>query len=68
VLVTYDLLGMFEKFVPKFVKAYADLAPQIKEAVAAYMKEVKNGSYPDPEHSFVMQVDIDRLVAGKKED
>jgi 3-methyl-2-oxobutanoate hydroxymethyltransferase len=68
VLVTHDLLGMFEKFVPKFVKAYADLAPQIKEAVAVYMKEVKNGSYPDPEHSFVMQVDIDRLVAGKKED
>ena len=66
VLVTHDLLGMFEKFIPKFVKSYVNLSPQIKEAVASYKSEVKSGSYPDAEHSFVMQVDIDGLVASKK--
>lgn len=66
VLVTHDLLGMFEKFVPKFVKSYATLAPQIKEAVASYKSEVKNGSYPDAEHSFAMQVDIDSLVGNRR--
>jgi 3-methyl-2-oxobutanoate hydroxymethyltransferase len=68
VLVTHDLLGMFEKFVPKFVKSYANLAPQIKEAVASYKEEVKNASYPDAEHSFGMQVDIAGLVEGKNKD
>jgi 3-methyl-2-oxobutanoate hydroxymethyltransferase len=62
VLVTHDLLGMFEKFVPAFVKQYINLAPQIREAIGAYRNEVKSGSFPAPEHSFAMQVDIDRLV------
>jgi len=52
VLVTNDLLGMFEKFTPKFVKKYADLAPIIKKAFATYVEEVKNGDFPDEEHSF----------------
>jgi 3-methyl-2-oxobutanoate hydroxymethyltransferase len=65
VLVTHDMLGMFEKFVPKFVKSYINLAPQIREAFASYKSEVKNGSYPDAEHSFAMQVDIDDLVGDR---
>jgi len=52
VLVTNDLLGMFEKFTPSFVKKYANLAPVIKEAFANYVEEVKNGSFPSEEHSF----------------
>ena len=44
VLVSHDLLGMFEKYVPSFVKAYANLAPQIKAAFGNYRDEVKNGS------------------------
>ena len=60
VLVTHDLLGMFDKFIPKFVKRYCQLAPQIKEAVRAYHQEVKDGVYPDPEHSFAIS---DSLVA-----
>jgi len=62
VLVTHDMVGMYEKFIPSFVKQYAHLAPQIKEAVAAYNKEVKNGSYPDEEHSFNMQLDVQNLL------
>jgi len=67
VLVTHDMVGMFEKFVPTFVKKYVNLAPQIKEAVAAYNKEVKSGDFPNEEQSFSMELDIDSLLKnGKK--
>ncbi|MBU0965764.1 MAG: 3-methyl-2-oxobutanoate hydroxymethyltransferase [Proteobacteria bacterium] len=63
VLVTHDLLGMFDKFVPSFVKGYANLAPQIKDAVSAFKEEVRAGSYPDAKHSFSMQLDVDKLFS-----
>ena len=62
VLVTHDLLGMFDKFTPSFVKPYAQLARQIKEAVTTYHHEVKAGAYPDAKHSFSMTVDIDEVL------
>ena len=52
VLVTHDLLGIFEKFVPKFVKRYVELNKPIKEAVNRFIEEVKQGKFPGPEHSF----------------
>jgi len=52
VLVTNDLLGLFERFTPKFVKQYVNLAPLMKEAVAGYIGEVKSKKFPGPEHSF----------------
>ena len=52
VLVTQDLLGMFEKFVPKFVKQYASLNSEIRSAIGDYIKEVKSGEFPGEEHSF----------------
>jgi 3-methyl-2-oxobutanoate hydroxymethyltransferase len=58
VLVTHDLVGMFEKFVPRFVKQYANLAPQIKEAIASFRDEVRSGEYPDAAHSFPMQDEV----------
>jgi 3-methyl-2-oxobutanoate hydroxymethyltransferase len=61
VLVTHDLLGMFEKFIPSFVKTYVSLAPQIKEAMAAYKDEVKTGKFPDSDHCFAMQADLSSL-------
>jgi 3-methyl-2-oxobutanoate hydroxymethyltransferase len=65
VLVTHDMVGMFEKFVPSFVKKYVNLAPQIKEAVAAYNKEVKSGDFPDQEQSFSMEFDVSSLLVEK---
>jgi len=62
VLVSHDLLGMFEKFVPSFVKRYADLAPQIAGAIVAFRDEVKGGVYPDAEHSFIMQGEVEDLL------
>ena len=66
VLVINDLLGMFEKFVPSFVKQYANLAPQIAGAIVAFREEVKGGVYPDTEHSFVMQGEVADLLKQDK--
>ncbi len=52
VLVTHDMIGLFEKFTPKFVRKYVNLAPQIKEALEQFKKEVKAGKFPSSEESF----------------
>jgi 3-methyl-2-oxobutanoate hydroxymethyltransferase len=54
VLVTHDMLGLFDKFVPKFVKQYSQIRTTIKEAITAYKQDVLDGSFPGPEHSFKM--------------
>ena len=55
VLVYHDLVGLFDRFTPKFVKKYVNLTPQILEALGQYKKEVEDGSFPGPEHSFTMK-------------
>jgi 3-methyl-2-oxobutanoate hydroxymethyltransferase len=55
VLVYHDFVGLFERFTPKFAKRYVNLSPLIREALLQYKKDVKEGSFPGPEHSFVMK-------------
>ena len=52
VLVLPDLLGLNDRFSAKFVKRYANLADEVKRAVQGFAAEVREGKYPDPEHSF----------------
>ncbi len=52
ILVTNDLLGIYEEFRPKFVKQYANLKEIMKSAFEQYIKEVKQGVFPDEQHSF----------------
>lgn len=52
VLVTHDVLGLFEKFTPKFCKKYAEFGAEMRSAFEAYVKDVKGGSFPAEEHSF----------------
>jgi len=55
VLVYHDLVGLFERFTPKFVKQYINLSPDIREALIQYKTDVENGTFPGPEHSFSMK-------------
>ncbi|MBW1779919.1 MAG: 3-methyl-2-oxobutanoate hydroxymethyltransferase [Deltaproteobacteria bacterium] len=55
VLVYHDVVGLFERFVPKMVKQYINLAPMIREALIQYRDEVEKGIFPGPEHSFAMK-------------
>lgn len=64
VLVTHDMIGLFDKFVPKFVKQYTQIRPQIIEAIKAYKEEVTNQAFPAREHSFKMS---DKTLAELKE-
>lgn len=52
VLVIHDILGLCEKYSPKFVKKYADCRAVIHDAVASYISEVKKGEFPTEGHSF----------------
>jgi 3-methyl-2-oxobutanoate hydroxymethyltransferase len=52
VLVIQDMLGMFEEFQPRFAKRYAELGAEIRRAVGDYCREVRDGTFPGPEHSF----------------
>src|SRR5881397_350473 len=52
VLVLHDMLGLNERFAAKFVKRYATLAEDVREAARLYAAEVREGRYPGPEHSF----------------
>jgi 3-methyl-2-oxobutanoate hydroxymethyltransferase len=52
VLVIHDILGLCEKYSPKFVKRYADVADTISQGIADYIREVKAGVFPGEEHSF----------------
>jgi 3-methyl-2-oxobutanoate hydroxymethyltransferase len=67
VLVSNDLLGTYEKFQPKFVKQYARLHPLIRQALADYVREVRAGAFPGPEHGFSMEKkELDLLTGGSK--
>jgi 3-methyl-2-oxobutanoate hydroxymethyltransferase len=52
VLVIHDILGLCEKYSPKFVKKYADVKAVMADAVSRYIAEVKEGEFPREEHSF----------------
>ncbi len=52
VLVLHDVIGMFERFVPKFVKRYANLKEEAMKAIETYRREVEQGVFPSDEQSF----------------
>jgi 3-methyl-2-oxobutanoate hydroxymethyltransferase len=55
VLVINDMLGLFDRYTPKFVKKYADLSPLILEAVQNFKNDVLQEKFPSPEHSFTIK-------------
>jgi 3-methyl-2-oxobutanoate hydroxymethyltransferase len=66
VLVIHDLIGLFDRFKPKFVKQYTDASTVILEGIKSFCKEVGEGKFPDPLHSYSMNPDeLARLKRGK---
>lgn len=62
VLVTHDMLGLFERFVPKFVKQYVNLSEQILAALKKYKEEVITGKFPTKEFSFsIKEGELEKL-------
>jgi 3-methyl-2-oxobutanoate hydroxymethyltransferase len=57
VLVYHDLLGLTEGHTARFVKRYADLATVIREALAAFVADVRSGAYPEERHTYGMPAD-----------
>ena len=54
VLVTHDLLGLFDRFKPKFVKQYVNASDLILDGIKRFQDEVVTGKFPDASHSYVM--------------
>jgi len=54
VLVYHDMVGLFERFTPKFVRQYIKLGPMIIDALKEYKTEVEDGLFPGKEHTFTM--------------
>ena len=62
-LVAHDILGMFDRFTPKFVKQYAQLGEQIQEAFEAFKSDVVDGQFPTDDHSFNIKKDeLDQVL------
>ena len=58
VLVFHDLLGLFKRFTPKFVKVYANAYDFQLKAIQDFIGEVQQSKFPDDEHSFTMKPDV----------
>lgn len=54
VLVTHDLIGLFDRFTPKFVKQYASVHQEMKRAFTAYLADVESRAFPSDEHTIEM--------------
>jgi 3-methyl-2-oxobutanoate hydroxymethyltransferase len=62
VLVIHDVVGLFDRFVPKFVKQYTNVRKIMLDALNTYKQEVTDSTFPGPEHSFKMPDDaLERL-------
>ncbi|MGC8879418.1 MAG: 3-methyl-2-oxobutanoate hydroxymethyltransferase [Anaerolineae bacterium] len=58
VLVTHDMVGLFDRFVPKFVKRYVNVHDQMVEALRQFKSEVENRTFPGPEHCFTIKDEV----------
>lgn len=58
VLVMHDLIGLFDRFVPKFVKQYTNVQQSILDALKTYKTEVENGDFPTEEHCYTIKDEV----------
>ena len=66
---THDLLGLFDRFTPRFVKKYAQFHADMATAFQQYVSEVESGKFPAKEHTVDMDdAEWDELLADLLED
>jgi 3-methyl-2-oxobutanoate hydroxymethyltransferase len=65
-MVSADMLGLFDRFKPKFAKRYVDLAPQILKAFETYRDEVAAGRFPADEHTYAIEPKELAALRGKR--
>jgi 3-methyl-2-oxobutanoate hydroxymethyltransferase len=66
VLVTNDMLGLFDRFLPKFVKQYTKLSGSILDGIKRFREEVETLKFPDREHSFTIKEEVLKKLKSKK--
>jgi len=67
VLVYHDLLGLYQGKAPRFVKRYADLAPEIQAALEHFAADVRSGAFPGEEHTYSIPEDeLEAFLSGSK--
>lgn len=67
VLVINDMLGLFERYTPKFVKKYINLSPLISQAIGQFKDEVIGEKFPAAEHTFsIKEEELEKLNEGEK--
>lgn len=57
-ILAHDMIGMFDRFTPKFVKKYANVSQVITEAMQSWRSEVMAGSFPGPEHCYSISDEV----------
>ena len=68
VLVYHDLLGLTEGHLPRFVKRYASLSREIRDALEAYVADVRSGAFPEEQHTYAMpEEELREFEAGLSE-
>lgn len=63
VLVTHDLLGLFDRYKPKFVKQYVNLSEEILRSILRFREEVEQSQFPDQAHSYTMDAEELRKIS-----
>ncbi len=62
VLVLHDLLGLFDRFVPRFAKQYANLAGTISDAVSHFRQDVIESRFPEATHTYSIDQETERAL------
>lgn len=64
-LIVHDMIGLYEVYIPKFVKQYANIGKIMEEAFIKYKEEVKSGVFPGPEHCYeIDDKEMNKLFEG----
>ncbi len=62
ILVFHDVVGLWERFKPKFVRTYGTLSKEVKEAIKRYAEDVRAGRFPGPDESFTISKEVLELL------